>query len=151
MLKLTRTRATNAGPTVAPNDEDFFMNTMQTDEDERSVATLDHIDRLDPPRRNNPPPILNPPRYSAAAHHEDESYSRLDSQARVLPRLLAMADTYRASGSLRQAIEMYFELMRDYNDSPQAITSEERLLEIANSYVRSGELRQARGIYDRLL
>jgi hypothetical protein len=150
------------------------MNTMQTDEGDLSVATLDHIDRLDPPRRSNPPPILPPPRYSAPGQVEADAYSAQivpphvetiivpahleaeppthpDNEARILRRLLSMADVYRASGSLRQAIEMYFSLIRDYGDSPQAIISEERLLEIANSYVRTGEMKQARGIYEQLL
>ena len=62
-----------------------------------------------------------------------------------------MADTYYQGGSLRQAIELYFELVRDHAGTPQAAQAEERLLEVARTYERAGELRQARGIYEQLI
>ena len=71
--------------------------------------------------------------------------------SRILARLLSMADAYRESGSLRQAIEIYFELIREHADTPQGHRAEERLFDVARSYERSGELRQARGIYEQLL
>ena len=71
--------------------------------------------------------------------------------ARKLDGLLRMADAYRASGSLRQAMEMYYELAAGYLDAPQGREAEDRLLDIARDYERAGELRQARAIYERLL
>lgn len=62
-----------------------------------------------------------------------------------------MADTYRQAGSLRQAVEMYFELVREHADTSQALQAEERLLDVARLYEQTGELRQARGIYEQLL
>ena len=46
---------------------------------------------------------------------------------------------------------MYFELVRQHAESPQALQAEERLLEVAQNYEKAGELRQARGIYEQLL
>jgi tetratricopeptide (TPR) repeat protein len=121
---------------------------------------LDHMGRIDPPRRHNPPPIMVPPRFTTTAKAEPvapvaamepEEEGPRDNTARVLPRLLAMADTYRNTGSIRQAIELYFELIKYYSDSPQALKAEDRLLDVAQSYELAGELRQARGIYERLL
>jgi hypothetical protein len=74
-----------------------------------------------------------------------------EGQSRVLVRLLKMADTYRGTGSLRQAIEIYFELVNKYDETSEARMAEERLMEVGRTYERSGELRQARGIYERLL
>ena len=62
-----------------------------------------------------------------------------------------MADTYRKGGALHQAIEMYFELIREYPDTHQARLAVDRLLDVARSYEQTGELRQARGIYEQLL
>jgi len=73
------------------------------------------------------------------------------SRARILDGLLRMADSYRDSGSLRQAIEMYFELIHDHDGESRAVIAEERLLDIARSYEEAGELRQARSIYEHLL
>lgn len=70
---------------------------------------------------------------------------------RVLPRLLAMADTYYRGGSLHQAIELYFELVHDHDGTAQAQEAEQRLLDVARTFEESGELRQARGIYEQLL
>jgi hypothetical protein len=78
--------------------------------------------------------------------------AEIDPRAgRKLDGLLRMADTYRASGALRQAMEMYYELAASYFDAPQGRDSEDRLLDIARNYERAGELRQARAIYERLL
>jgi hypothetical protein len=149
------------------------MTPVLTEDDENSVAVLsnlgeldshdpmfstmdsgdamDHMNRVDPPRRHNPPPIMVPPRYTNSVKVEPEEQAPRDNQSRVLPRLLRMADTYRESGSVRQAIEMYFELIDQYSETPQALTAEDRLLDVAQSFELAGELRQARGIYERLL
>ena len=62
-----------------------------------------------------------------------------------------MADTYRKSGALHQAIEMYFEIIREHPDTHQARLAEDRLLDVARTHEQAGELRQARGIYEQLL
>ena len=69
----------------------------------------------------------------------------------VLVRLMEMADRYRAANEIRQAIEIYFELVEDHEDSPQAKQARRCLMEIAVEYERVGGRRQARGIYERLL
>ena len=74
-----------------------------------------------------------------------------DGQSRVLVELLKLADTYRGTGSVRQGIEIYFELVEKYDETPEARMAGERLLEVARAFERGGELRQARGIYERLL
>lgn len=74
-----------------------------------------------------------------------------DSDAQLLGHLLKMADDYRASQSLRQAIEMYFMLVDGYAETLQARLARERLLEIAEKYEHNGKLHHARAIYERLL
>ncbi len=81
----------------------------------------------------------------------DVSSSTSTIRTRVLEGLLRMADSYRRDGSLRQAIEMYFELVHDHDGTVQSGLAEERLFEIAREYEMVGELRQARGIYEHLL
>jgi hypothetical protein len=72
-------------------------------------------------------------------------------RSRVLPRLLAMADMYLRADSLRQALEMYFDLIRSHPDTPEAILAEERVLEVARRHEEAGELHSARAIYDQLV
>ena len=73
------------------------------------------------------------------------------NEARVLARLLEMADAYRGENALRQAVAIYFTLVEKYEDSPEAAQAFDRLMEIAEQHERAGEPRNARGIYDRLL
>jgi tetratricopeptide (TPR) repeat protein len=70
---------------------------------------------------------------------------------RKIDALLRMADSYRKSGALHQAMEMYYELVSNYNGAPQGNDAEDRLLDIARGYERTGELHQARAIYEQLL
>lgn len=70
---------------------------------------------------------------------------------RLLSHLLGMADMYARNGSLRQAIELYFELVNDYDGTDQALLASDRLMTIAQHYEDNRELRLARGIYERLL
>ncbi len=115
-------------------DEEPLAETMLNDDDEESDAEISR------------PPIVVPPRPAPAP-----AMTTPHGRTRVLPRLLAMADTYYQGGSLRQAIELYFELVHDHAGSPQARQAEERLLAVARTYEQAGELRQARGIYEQLL
>jgi len=72
-------------------------------------------------------------------------------QARILGRLLKMADCYRANDELRQAEEIYLTLVQDYPDSRQAQQARERLIDICAQYEQAGEFHQARSIYEHLL
>jgi hypothetical protein len=72
-------------------------------------------------------------------------------RSRVLSRLLAMADSYVRAGSLRQAMEMYFELYNSHPDTPEASLAEKRILEVARRHEEDGELHSARAIYEQLL
>jgi len=98
---------------------------------------------------NAPSPRLLPT--TSPAPGEPSTNPESANHSRVLARLLGMADTYRDAGSLRQAVEMYFELIREHAESSQALQAEDRLLEVAQYYENGGELRQARGIYEQLL
>lgn len=118
-------------------DEEQLADTMLHDDDE-SEAEADI--------EAGGPPIVLPSRPAPAP-----AMTTPHGRTRVLPRLLAMADTYYQGGSLRQAIELYFELVHDHAGSPQARQAEERLLAVARTYEQAGELRQARGIYEQLL
>lgn len=69
----------------------------------------------------------------------------------LLTRLLKIADGYRAENALRQAIEIYFELVEHYPSTPEAREAWQRLTKIGEQYERSGEFRQARSLYQRLL
>ena len=70
----------------------------------------------------------------------------------VMDRLLSMADHCMRDRQLRQAREMFFEIL----DRPGAADSEMEharrcLMEIAQHYERTGNPHQARGIYEQLL
>lgn len=69
---------------------------------------------------------------------------------RARSRLLSMADGYLRSGSLRQALEMYFDLMDGYPGTTEAEQAEEQTLEVASRHEQAGELHLARAIYERL-
>jgi hypothetical protein len=74
-----------------------------------------------------------------------------DPRSKVLPRLLRMADFYLKTGAIRQALEMYFDLYRNHEDSPEAEKAEDRILEVARIHEENGELHLARAIYDQLI
>jgi hypothetical protein len=65
--------------------------------------------------------------------------------------LLGMADRYRADNLLRQAAEIYFQVVDRYVGAPESSRARQRLLEIAEHYENIGAPHQARGIYERLL
>jgi tetratricopeptide (TPR) repeat protein len=74
-----------------------------------------------------------------------------EGESGLLDRLLAMADTYRAGGHLRQAIELYFSVVEGHLHTAQAGRAFGRLMEIAERYEEAGERHEARSIYERLL
>ena len=61
-----------------------------------------------------------------------------------------MADAYLRANSLRQAMEMYFDMIRSHPDTPEALLAEERILEVARRHEEAGELHSARAIYEQL-
>ncbi len=97
------------------------------------------------------PPLPVPPGSEPQTEEAADLPVRSSAEARLLRRLLKMADGYRASHALRQAVEMYFQLAERHPDTPEASQARDRLFEIGEGYERAGELRQARGIYERLL
>ena len=125
------------------------MNTIVLEPEAAPTVIVDELDREDRAASNGVP-LAPSPHYRSAAL-ETPAPASTGPSSRILARLLSMADAYRESGSLRQAIEIYFELTREHADTPQGHRAEERLFDVARSYERSGELRQARGIYEQLL
>jgi hypothetical protein len=125
------------------------MNTIVLESDAQPTVIVDDRDREDRPHLNGTPPNHLPAFQRVTLEPATQAPSAVSS--RILVRLLSMADSYRESGSIRQAIEIYFELMRDHSESPQAHRAEERLFDVARTYEKAGELRQARGIYEQLL
>lgn len=80
---------------------------------------------------------------------EPRPLSSPDTQ--VLTRLLRMADSYRDGGGLRQALEIYWELVERHGDTPVGELARGRLLGICEQYEREGKFHQARAMYERLL
>jgi tetratricopeptide (TPR) repeat protein len=125
------------------------MNSIALESDVPTTVIVDELDRDDEPHSNGATPHSSAAYRSAVLESAAPAVSATNS--RILTRLLSMADSYRESGSLRQAIEIYLKLIREHDETPQGHRAEERLLDVARSYERSGELRQARGIYEQLL
>jgi hypothetical protein len=130
-------------PTNVLNDVEVTV------EDSAVVAALDEPEEVEPADLDHPmmvAPVVIPPTQMPT---EDESIS--PQRKRVLENLIGMADLYARNGSVRQAMELYFELVIEHDGSDQSILAYDRLVAIAQRYECRGELRQARGIYERLL
>lgn len=125
------------------------MSTLMVELPARPTMIADEREVKSDRPRNPTSPITLPPLRGPDAEKPDVSES--PARLRLISRLLGLADTYRETGSLRQSIELYFELVREHSATPQAVMAEDRLMEIAESYELAGELRQARGIYEHLL
>jgi hypothetical protein len=69
----------------------------------------------------------------------------------LFQRLLAMAQGYRADGDVRAAMELYWLLAEEHQETRQAAIAKEVLLEMAEGYERRRAPFMARSIYDRLL
>jgi hypothetical protein len=69
----------------------------------------------------------------------------------LLHRLLAMAQVYRAAGDVRTAMDLYWLLAEEHQETRQAATAKEVLLEMAAGYERRRAPHMARSIYERLL
>ncbi len=69
----------------------------------------------------------------------------------LLGRLLAMARQFGSEGNLRQAQDMYWELVEAHPGTAQADAARTLLLEMAGKYERDDAPHMARSIYNRLL
>lgn len=76
---------------------------------------------------------------------------KLPGECTILDRFLVMAQAYRAEGNVFNAMELFWKLVEDYPDSPQAEESKNALIEIAMQYEHEGLRHPAYAIYERLL
>jgi hypothetical protein len=122
--------------------------TVQLEELLEEIRLGREMDTPDGPSSLNFPPRVRPAQAQTMQPAHDVPPP---PRSRALRRLLAMADMYLRADSLRQALEMYFDLMRSYPDTPEALQAEERLLEVARRHEEDGELHSARAIYEQLI
>jgi hypothetical protein len=118
--------------------------------DDELMTAEEFLDRELGPSNGRPSSSYSPMPSPIPAPHVAVEPVR-DPRSKVLPRLLKMADFYLKTGALRQALEMYFDLYRNHEDSPEAETAEDRILEVARIHEENGELHLARAIYDQLI
>ena len=69
----------------------------------------------------------------------------------LLGRLLAMAQRYRQDGNNRQAAEMFWTLVHEHSETPEAEVAKVELLAMAESHERAGDQHMARSMYERLM
>ncbi len=74
-----------------------------------------------------------------------------ETEMRVLGRLLRMADDYHGRNAMRQAEEMYLELVEYHPSTPQAQQARDQLLMLCDEYERNGKLHHARWLYEQLV
>jgi hypothetical protein len=139
--------ASRAQIEAEPEYED--MSTMTLEDGPQTTVIIDELVDENGLHWDGPMPMLVQPLIPEPI--EPCTLTELVTRSRVLPRLLAMADSYREAGSLHSAVEVYFELIREHAQTPEAIQAEERLIEVAQYHEGRGETRQARGIYEQLL
>jgi hypothetical protein len=126
-------------------DADLIVATDRLDADLRLAMEMESPPELSPvafPSRSWP---------AAAVVAEPAHVVPPAPRPRALARLLAMADAYLRAGSLRQALEMYFELYNSHPDTPEGVQAEHRILKVARRHEDDGELHSARAIYEQLV
>ena len=69
----------------------------------------------------------------------------------MLDRHFAMAQRYLKAGNYRQATEMFWTLVDDHDETPQAEAAKTELLTLAEGYERAGKDHMARSMYERLM
>lgn len=69
----------------------------------------------------------------------------------LLERLFAMAKRYRQEGNCRQAAKIFWSLIEEHSETPQAEAAKAELLMLAENYERAGNQHMARSIYEQLL
>lgn len=121
--------------------------------DEELISAEDFLERElgSMSELNGPSPSNFAPKYAPIPAPHIAVEPPRDPRSKVLPRLLSMADLYLRTGALRQALEMYFDLYRNHEDSPEALKAEDRILEVARIHEENGELHLARAIYEQLI
>jgi len=128
------------------------LNEAEATVDDPAVgAELDELQELEQAGSDQPTmvaPVVVPP---TPRPTEDGDEPISPQRKMLLEHLIDMADQYSLSGSPRQAIELYFELVIEHAGTEQSVQACERLMAVAQQYKNNGELRQARGIYERLL
>jgi len=80
-----------------------------------------------------------------------EGFASAAASLPMLEHLLAMAQRYRQEGNSRQATEMFWSLIEEHSETPQADAAKSELLAMAESYERAGNQHMARSMYERLL
>lgn len=80
-----------------------------------------------------------------------EGFASAAASQTMLERLLAMAQRYRKEGNYRQATEMFWTLIEEHSETPQAEAAKAELLALAEGYERAGNQHMARSMYERLL
>lgn len=136
---LDESRPTSRSNSVSPanlSETSEVLDEVELDEAESQIEEA----------RPSVAPVVVPPRATPA-----EQDPLAEQRLHVLDHLLGMADMYVQRGSLRQAIELYFRILTDHDETSQALEATGRLLAIAQQYENQGELRQARGVYEHLL
>lgn len=69
----------------------------------------------------------------------------------LLPQLLAMAQGYRVAGDVRAAMDLYWLIVEEHQETRQAPIAREVLWDMAAGYQRRRAPHMARSIYERLL
>lgn len=75
----------------------------------------------------------------------------LNMRAKLLARLLVMAQRYRVEGNYRQATDMFWTLVNEHADTPEAEVAKNELLVLAEGYERAGNQHMARSMYEQLM
>ncbi len=90
---------------------------------------------------------------SGSASASDGSSAAIGAAASlmVLERLLGMAKRYREDGKYLEASELFWKLVEEHAETPQADMAKMELLALAEGYERAGNQHMARSMYERLL
>jgi hypothetical protein len=69
----------------------------------------------------------------------------------LLSQVLTMARGYRAAGDVQAAMDLYWLIAEEHQETRQAAMAREVLLDMADGYQRRRAPHMARSIYERLL
>lgn len=69
----------------------------------------------------------------------------------LVGRLLRMAQQYQSEGNIRQATEMFWALVGDYQGAPEADAAKAALRAIAEGYERNNARHMARSMFLKLM
>jgi lipopolysaccharide biosynthesis regulator YciM len=71
--------------------------------------------------------------------------------ATMLERHFAMAQRYLKAGNYSHATEMFWMLVDEHSETPQAEAAKAELLTLAEGYERAGKYHMARSMYEQLM